>query len=80
MARPFTFPDPKDRSINEPTLVVSQVQVLGNFNQTNSDDTREKVTDPVKEWFKDKAQKLGWKKVEFHGSQCVLTAELELKN
>ncbi len=65
MARPFVYPDPKDRSINEPTYVVSQVQVLGNFNQAHPDDTREKVTDPVKQWFKDEARKLGWKSAEF---------------
>jgi hypothetical protein len=79
MARPFLFPDPKDRSINEPTLVVSQVQVIGNFNHAHPEDSREKVTDPVKAWFKEEALKAGWKNAEFHGSQCVLTAELVLK-
>ena len=79
MARPFIFPDPKDRSINEPTLVVSQTQVLGNYNQVNADDPRERVTDTVKEWFKDEASKAGWKNSEFHGSQCVLTVDLVLK-
>ena len=79
MARPYVFPDPKDRSINEPSLVASQAQVLGNYNQANPNDTREKVTDPVKTWFKDEASKAGWKSVDFHGSQCILTAALELK-
>jgi hypothetical protein len=79
VARPFIFPDPRDRSINEPTLVVSQTQVIGNFNQANAADKREKVTDPVKEWFKGEALKAGWKNVEFHGSQCVLTAEIVMK-
>lgn len=79
MARPFVFPDPKDRSINEPTLVVSQAQVLGNFNQSNAEDSREKVTDPVKDWFKKEAESAGWHSAVFHGSQCILTASLELK-
>jgi hypothetical protein len=80
LARPFLFPDPKDRSVNEPTAVISQNQVLGNFNQAHPDDQREKVTEPVKEWFREEAAKGGWASAEFHGSQAVLTAELQLKS
>lgn len=79
MARPFIFPDPKDRSINEPSIVASQAQVLGNYNQANPSDAREKVTDTVKDWFRSTAEASGWKTADFHGSQCVLTVELELK-
>ena len=80
MARPFVFPDPKDRSINEPTTVANQAQVLGLFNQTQETaNRRERVTEPVKEWFLKEASSLGWATAEFHGSQCVLGAKLSLE-
>lgn len=77
MARPFEFPDPNDRSINSPSVVVSQAQVIGNYQQ-EEDKTQQKVTEPVREWFVERAKEAGWTKAEFHGSQCVLTATLAL--
>lgn len=80
MARPFIFPDPKDRSPNEPTIAVQQSHVLGNYNQANPEDKREKVTEPVKDWFKGQAEDAGWSSADFHGSVCVLTADVALTN
>lgn len=79
MARPFEFPDVKDRTINEPMFCVSQTQLLGNYNQANTNTPPVlQVTDDVKLWFQNEAYRLGWSKVEFHANQCVLTASLEL--
>lgn len=80
MARPFVFPDPRDRSPNEPTIALQQAHVLGNYNQTNPEDKREKVTEHVKEWFRNKALEVGWSSADFHGSVCVLTADVRLGN
>ena len=33
MARPFVFPDPNDRSPNDPSVIVSPAQVLGIYKQ-----------------------------------------------
>ena len=33
MARPFVFPDPNDRSPNNPSIIVSPTQVLGIYKQ-----------------------------------------------
>lgn len=77
MARPFVAPDPRDRSCNEPTQVISSNQVLGLYNQENSD-RRERVVDSVKTWYKTSMEKSGWHDVTFHGSQCVLTADVQL--
>lgn len=79
MARPFSFPDPRDRSMNEPTLVVNRAHVIGNYNQENSENKREYVTDIVREWWEKKAKEMSWGKIEFHESQCVLTAYLEIR-
>ena len=37
MARPYVFPDPDDRSKNEPCYIASSQQVLGLYNQDNEE-------------------------------------------
>ena len=80
MARPYIAPDPKDRSVNEPSFIVSSAQIIGLHNQENPNDKKERVVESVKEWYVNRMKKEGWDKVEFHGNQCVLQAEVELKN
>ncbi|BAQ82449.1 uncharacterized protein PST29_4560 [Pseudomonas sp. St29] len=77
--RPFEFPDPSDCSPNSPTVIAKANQVLGNYNRANPTDKRQKVTDPVRNWFNDQALKEGWKTAEFHGSDCLLTADVVLR-
>lgn len=78
MARPFIIPDPNDRSPNEPTYIASLTQVLGLYNQENPTDKREKVTEPVKQWYGEEMRKNGWSGATFHGSQCLLEADVVL--
>jgi len=78
MARPFVAPDPKDRSVNEPTFVVSAPQVLGLYNQDTANDKKERVVDSVKEWYETEMLKQGWNKATFHGNQCLLEADVQL--
>ena len=79
MARPFVLPDPKDRSVNEPTQVISANQVLGLYNQ-ESGDKKERVVDSVKEWYTQHMVDAGWSDATFHGNQCVLSADVVLKS
>lgn len=79
MARPFVAPDPKDRSINEPSAIISATQVLGLYNQENPEDKKERIVPSVKSWYEARMRKEGWDTSVFHGSQCVLTAKIELK-
>ncbi|NDV24113.1 hypothetical protein [Desulfovibrio sp. JC022] len=79
MARPFIAPDPNDRSVNEPSVVVSANQVLGYYNQENKDNKRERVVDSVKSWYMDKMEEAGWSEAKFTGSQCVLGANIKLE-
>lgn len=78
MARPRVFPDSNDRSINNPSIVVNSDEVLGYYNQQTGDD-KERVVESVKQWYKEEAAKQGWSTAEFHGNQCVLTADVERK-
>lgn len=79
MARPFVAPDPKDRSVNEPTRIVSAAQILGLYNQENPEEKKERVVESVKEWYKKTMESEGWSDVNFHGSQCVLHANVTIK-
>ncbi|MEW5543481.1 hypothetical protein [Pseudomonas soli] len=78
MARPFQAPDPRDRSVNEPTQVVSAAQVIGLHNQENPTNKKERVVDSVKDWYKQRMKSSGWHDAEFHGNQAVLTAKVTL--
>lgn len=75
MARPRVLPDPDDRSVNNPSIIVESVEVLGYYNQQTGDG-KERVVDSVKDWYKQEATKQGWNSAEFHGNQCVLTASI----
>lgn len=76
MPRPFELPDPNDRSVNEPTAIMSSRQVLGLYNQENPDDKKERVVDSVKEWLESHAKQAGWAASKFSGSQAILTANI----
>lgn len=74
MARPFVFPDPDDRSKNNPAIIVSSEQVLGLYNQEHKDEEdMQKVTDKVQDWFvKEAKNNQGWDEARFAGNQCIL--------
>jgi hypothetical protein len=80
MPRPFVAPDPKDMSANHPMKLISPAQVLGFFNQENTDKKEKHVSDSVKEWYESKMKSLGWNEATFHGSQCVLYANVIMKD
>jgi len=67
------FPDPDDRSKNDPCVVVNNERVLRIYNQTHPDEENvTKVTDKVQDWFKNKAETVGWDEIKFIGGQCIL--------
>lgn len=81
MARPFTAPDPRDRSANEPSVMVSSNQVLGFYNQSNKTDKKERVVDSVKDWYvKEMTTNYGWHSAKFHGNQCLLQAKINVES
>ena len=74
MARPYAFPDPNDRSKNNPAIIVSSEQVIGLYNQLNKEgDEMQRVTPKVQDWFiKEATENQGWDDARFAGSQCIL--------
>lgn len=73
MSRKYVFPDPNDRSKNDPCTIVDSKKVLGLYNQEHRDDEdMQKVTQKVQDWCKDKAEQAGWDEVSFSGGQCIL--------
>lgn len=78
MARRFAFPDPDDRSKNNPREMLNSDQVLGLYNQDNPDeDAMQKVTKKVKDWICEQSKIQGWDDVHFIGNQCILTNEFK---
>ena len=73
MAGQYVFPDPNDRSKNDPCVIVDNKRVLGIYNQAHpEEENMQKVTDKVQEWFKDEAETRGWDNSKFAGGQCIL--------
>lgn len=78
MSRPYVFPDPDDRSKNDPSIIVQSQQVIGIYNQYNPDgDEMQRVTDKVKNWFLDYSKEQGWSEANFAGNQCILKNNFE---
>lgn len=69
----YVFPDPDDRSKNDPCIIVNNKKVLGIYNQAHPDEENmQKVTPKVQDWFKEKSIELGWDESKFSGGQCIL--------
>lgn len=79
MAAPFIFPDPNDRSPNNPAVIVDSNRILGLYNRHHPDEENmEKVMAKVKTWFEKEAKQIGWDEAKFSGNQCyLLNKEIE---
>ena len=72
MPRKFVMPDPADRSQNEPAVILSPTQVLGLYNQENTNDKKTRIVDSVKDTVEKQAKSAGWDEVESIGNQMLL--------
>jgi len=75
MAGKYVFPDPNDRSKNDPCIIMNNKKVLGIYNQAQvhkDEENMQKVTPKVQEWIKNEAEKIGWDEIKFSGGQCIL--------
>ena len=77
--RPYEFPDPKDRSVNDPHELVERERVLGLYNQANPNEQARNFSEKVRTWFEAEAARNGWHSVQFVGDAAVLEARVELK-
>ena len=78
MSKLYVFPDPDDRSKNDPNIIVSSKKVLGLYNQEHEpDEHMQKVTQKVQDWFREKANNKGWDEISFSSGQCILKNEFK---
>lgn len=67
MGRPYSIPDPNDRSKNDPSTIVSSDAVLSIYNRYNDEaDEMQRVTDKVRDWFLEKSKGEGWTMLNLH--------------
>ena len=69
------FPDPGDRTINEPVVLVPPRKVLEMYNSSTGDN-KTKVIEGVKEWYREEAKANGWLHATFYGGSCLLEVNL----
>lgn len=69
-----TIPDPNDRTINEPCVLLSSKNVIAIYRKMKNIGNGPVYRDIVRDWFKEEAKKAGWTVVEFQGEgyQCLL--------
>lgn len=71
--RPYEFPDPDDRSANEPAIIVKAPHILGLYNQAHPEEQPMiRVAQSVQDWFEQEALKEHWSSAEFAGNECIL--------
>lgn len=79
--RPYVFPDPNDKSANEPAVIVKVPQILGLYNQAHSnEEPMSRVVQSVQDWFVAEAKTEKWDSAEFAGSECILRNTEVLKH
>lgn len=73
------LPDPRDRSINTPSILVGSKEVVAYYKQ----ETGKPITNDrnvIKDWYNEEAKEFGWYTVEFQGDsyQCLLKAHVAI--
>ena len=76
--RPFEFPDPNDRSVNEPHVKLERREILGLYNQANPDADAKNVSDTVKSWLVDEGKRQGFSSIQFVESTAILGANVKV--
>jgi hypothetical protein len=76
--RPYEFPSPNDRSVNNPHTTVERDHILGLYNQSHPNDQAKNLSDTVRNWFRQEADSLGWKTVSFVDDIAILGAIVNL--
>jgi len=77
------FPDPNDRTPNEPYLVLTTERVINIYNFYNVDNPVDKLKVEVKAWMCAEAMKRNWDSCEWSGALkevCLLGAHFKAIN
>jgi len=70
------FPDPKDRTPDNPHILVEAKNVINLFNLSRYQDA-DSLTDEIKEWFEEEATVQGWSKGTWVGNEINSCAVLK---
>lgn len=64
----YVFPDPNDRSKNDPCTIMDNKKVLGLYNQGHpEEEDMQKVMEKVQSWIINESKNQGWDEVKFTG-------------
>ena len=72
--RPYEWPDPKDRSPNNPQVIVEPEHILALYKKETGQ-TAQNVSASVRNQFEQDAKKYGWDEVNWVNNSCVLKKE-----
>jgi uncharacterized protein (DUF2235 family) len=72
MARRYEWPDPKDRSPNNPHTLLEREAVIDLYRQGTGNEDAKNLTEAIKEWFVGEAKKRGWDDVTWADQTAVL--------
>jgi hypothetical protein len=72
MARRYEWPDPKDRSPNQPETLLEREAVIDLYRQGTGDESAKYLTESIKRWFEEEAKKRGWDSVTWVNQKAVL--------
>jgi len=72
MARRFEWPDPKDRSPNNPHTLLEREAVIDLYRQGSSDENAKNLTEAIKTWFVGEANSRGWDDVTWADQSAVM--------
>lgn len=76
--RPFEFPDPNDRSVNEPHEKLERREILGLYNQANPEVEAKNVSESVKQWLIAEGKTRGFSTVQFIENTAILGANVKV--
>jgi hypothetical protein len=72
MARRYEWPDPKDRSPNNPHTLLEREAVIDLYRQGSGDESAKNLTDAIKNWFESEAKVRGWDDVTWADQSAVM--------
>jgi uncharacterized protein (DUF2235 family) len=72
MARRYEWPDPKDRSPNNPHTLLEREAVIDLYRQGTGNEDAKNLTEAIKEWFVGEAKERGWDDVTWADQTAVL--------
>jgi hypothetical protein len=75
---PGAFPNGKDRTPNDPCILLTSLELLKLYNYNHLDIKEYEVNDIVKQWVNEAAPGQNWQEIKFYGNQVLLVANVKI--